>query len=307
MFSSVEWMKSVPSEREEDLPRIFIRIYPTEVTLADLKDKNRDMLSINKNRGSNDYNFQNRKDKAQYGSAVPEQVVPGMEASPAQSAMDTSENSGIERADVDHSQTRDPNATFPASLLGSDLKETAEKQADELLPNDAFQIMTSSRRNWKSMSLYLWPGEYYIVSSVEYSPGVNLTHSIEAKLKDAFVKSQAKTLWELPSEKMHRIWAQVSSHENVDVLPVGPETSSSASDIANIIRDFTESINQKRQPFLEREMWPFLIEHQLDCGPIGLVEILYRLRRETNVAMSELYALRVRLESEVLEQSAAKL
>ena len=185
--------------------------------------------------------------------------------------------------------------------LGADNDKNVPSHATA---NNPFEFTVRARRNWKSMTLFLWPGEYHIISSVEYSATVKPDVSVESKVRDSFVKPKEKTLWKIPAESDHRIWAQVSSHENLKLLPMGPETGSRPVELQDIAADFVSIENRlvaENCTHWEREMWPFFVEHQLDTGTIGLTKILYRLRRETSLAVTELLSLRIKHEDSFMK------
>lgn len=281
VFSSVEWAKSTPSEKESDLPTIVIRVVPCEKTLDDLKSRNRDIQSVNKLRYANDYNLRKREHKTS-SSVAPLAVVSefellgeaGAEAETTAGGAKESERGSIRSVNVEQSP--------PSAIV-----------------DNPFEFTVRARRNWKSMTLFLWPGEYHIISSVEYAAVVNPEDSVESKVRDSFVKSKEKTLWRIPAEGDHRIWAQVSSLENLRLFPMGPETGSRPAELEDIAADFVSTENRlaaENCSHWEKEMWPFFIEHQLDTGTIGLTKILYRLRRETSLAATELLSLRIKHE-----------
>lgn len=296
-FSSVEWSKAVPSEKEADLPTLFVKIYPTLETIEDLERRKRDIRNINKSMHANDFNIRKRIRKVEETTA---------KVDISESSDQIGQQSGQSTAEVDLNLSNDevkenPVSDQPAATEGVPSgvahSESLEENAFGTTSSNSFELVVCARRNWKSMTVNLWPGEYVVVCSVEYASSVKQSVGVEDKLKDSFVKPKAKSLWKIAAENDHRVWAQASSHANIKLLPLGHETETSEKILKQIAENFMESIeritNQNLKPNI-REMWPFCVEHQLDTGTIGLTQILYRLRRETNLVLSELFSLRIK-------------
>lgn len=293
-FSSVEWSKSVPSASEADLPRIFVKISPTKETFENLLSRKRDVMSINKCAYMNDYNFRKRSKKV-----VPSPIRPPIDGA-VEGSKDQNTNESINvsnGATLENQTPLDPIAVVEAHVSGAETAAPAVLNSDNL-----FELTVIARRSWKSFSVFLWPGEYYITSSVEYAASVQVSIGIEDKLCDIYVKPKVKSLWAIENEREHRMWAHVSCHKNVKLYPLGSETGSSPAEIGLVIKDFVETVDRMvvdvNNPHSSKEMWPFFIEHQLDTGTTGITEILYRLRRESNLAMTELFSLRVKHQDE---------
>jgi hypothetical protein len=321
--SSVEWNAAVPSGNEADLPSIIIKIYPTPRTQEDLARRGRDIVSVNKALYANDFNMKKRIKKEKpvpaargivatassvldsAGEATPAAATEEEAAATAGAAADGAAPTGdTVLPDAETETEAVAAADIAAAAAAADVAATAAAAAAaaaEQQPVDMFELIVRARRSWKSMSVFLWPGEYYIVSSVEYAPGVKVGSSVEDKLKDSFVKRKEKTLWSIPNEHDHRMWAQATCHESIKLLPLGPETGANPAEVKGIVTDYLETverISSEVNKHCDREMWPFFVEHQLDTGTIGVAQILYRLRRETGLAMTELYSLRVKHEQE---------
>ena len=305
--SSVEWSREMgDSEMEADLPTLFIRIIPSVETLELLKSQNRDLISINSSLAMNDFNIKNRElmpstiknmekeksvatDVDYRDNTVAPNIVDGAVIETPKIIFDNRTENKVELLDETKVDiTPDGTAKAPASNI-----------VDAVVPQvrDMYSLEYFTRRNWKSLSLNLWPGDYYVVSSVTYCDSVNASVGIDNKLKDAFEKKKNKTLWELQADKGHRLWCQASCVNEFRLLPIGSETGTSASDAAIIQKQYSEEFDRfvadPRNSYFQRERWPFLIEHQLDTGPNGLMNVLYRIRRETKIVMAEVYEMRV--------------
>jgi hypothetical protein len=282
--SSVEWSRAAGgSESEEDLPMLFLKVTPTDETLTLLKQRNRDLLSINSSMIMNDFTDVPRKG----AKASAEHVSSGTEllAGVAEGAAELKPvvlGSVPEVASTNEVRSAAPSVTDDLKLVRNDLEK--------------YSLSFFTRRNWKSISLQLWPGEYHIVCHIEFCKSLNKVVGIDSKIVDAHKKPVPKSLWGLSMDNSHRVWCQSSSFSEIHLLPEGPETGSTDIQVADIRERFKEAYdNYLLDPINDvnkRERWPFAIEHQQDAGPNGLMEVLYRIRAETKILMAEIYAFR---------------
>ena len=140
--SSVEWGKAVPSGNEEDLPRLFLKIYPTQQTCHDLESLNRDVMSINRQMYANDYNWRKRKEKNPIASVIFESGA----------AANTTEPAAEKPVDTDPSTEE--------RLVDINSNNAMVQQEEPVHHPDCnpFELCIKARRNWKSLSVFLWPG-----------------------------------------------------------------------------------------------------------------------------------------------------
>jgi hypothetical protein len=184
-----------------------------------------------------------------------------------------------------------------------------------------YSLEFHTSRSWKSLTLFLWPGEYFVVTYVRFSRYVDQDDCVERRIQDSSSRPKNKTFWRLPAEEGHRVWCHVSCPEVLDLTPVKVRDQDPLNvrvEVESLKQDFKDYVLSLRpqrpssavesaidthsgtadsadgEP--ENEKWPFVVEHQVDTGSNGMIEVLRRLKGEMDRAMAEIFSLRLQRE-----------